>query len=117
MASETKPDCLFCKIVRREIPAEIVFEDDHVLAFRDIAPKAPVHVLVIPKEHVDKLSETTRAHEPMLGRLAAGAADAARAAGVDDYRVVVNNGAEAGQVVFHLHLHILAGRRFQWPTG
>ena len=111
MATETKPDCLFCKIVRREIPAAIVFEDDHVLAFRDIAPTAPIHVLVVPTRHVDKLSDTTRADEPMLGNLVAGLADAARALGLDDYRVVVNNGAEAGQVVFHLHLHILAGRQ------
>ena len=117
MTTETKPGCLFCKIVRKEIPAEIVFEDDDILAFPDIAPKAPTHVLVIPKRHVDRLSDTTRADEPLLGRLLGGLAEVARTLGLDDYRVVVNNGAGAGQVVFHVHVHLMAGRQFKWPAG
>jgi histidine triad (HIT) family protein len=117
MATETKPDCLFCKIIRKEIPAEIVFEDDSVLAFRDIAPKAPTHILVIPKRHVDRLSDTTRADEPLLGRLVGSLAEVARKLDLDDYRVVLNNGTGAGQVVFHVHVHLMAGRRFQWPAG
>jgi histidine triad (HIT) family protein len=117
MANETKPDCLFCKIVRKEIPAEILFEDEWALAFRDIAPKAPTHVLVIPKRHVDRLSDTTRPDEPLLGKLVAGLAEVARKLELDDYRVVVNNGAGAGQVVFHLHVHLMAGRQFKWPAG
>jgi histidine triad (HIT) family protein len=117
MATETKPDCLFCKIVRGEIPAEVVFEDDDVLAFKDIAPKAPTHVLVIPKKHVDRLSDTLRADEPFLGRLLGGLTEAARKLGLDDYRVVVNNGEGAGQVVFHIHVHLMAGRHFKWPAG
>jgi histidine triad (HIT) family protein len=109
--------CLFCRIVRREIPATIIWEDEHSLAFRDIDPKAPTHVLVIPKEHVASLNEATDA--AMLGRLSLAAAEIARAEGLADrgYRTVVNCGREAGQTVFHIHLHLLGGRALKWPPG
>jgi histidine triad (HIT) family protein len=109
--------CLFCRIVRREIPATIVWEDEHSLAFRDIDPKAPTHVLVVPKTHVASLNEATDA--AMLGRLSLAAAEIARAEGLAErgYRTVVNCGREAGQTVFHVHLHLLGGRALKWPPG
>ena len=108
--------CLFCRIVRGEIPAKIVREDEHTVAFRDIDPKAPTHILVIPKEHVPSLDE---ASDPTLvGRLMLAAAEIARSEGITDgYRTVVNTGAGAGQTVFHLHLHLLGGRKLTWPPG
>ena len=108
--------CLFCRIVRGEIPARIVREDEHTVAFRDIDPKAPTHVLVIPKEHVASLDE---ARDPALaGRLLLAAAEIARSEGITSgYRTVVNTGADAGQTVFHLHLHLLGGRKLSWPPG
>ena len=110
-------DCLFCRIARHEIPATIVREDEHTVAFRDINPKAPTHVLVIPKSHVDTLNDATDA--AMLGRLLLAARDVARAEGIaeDGYRTVVNCGANAGQSVFHVHLHLLGGRSLSWPPG
>jgi len=109
--------CLFCRIVRREIPAKVIHEDEHTVAFRDIDPKAPTHVLVIPKEHVPSLNEATDAAQ--IGRLMLVAAQIAKAEGIADegYRTVVNSGANAGQTVFHLHLHLLGGRRLSWPPG
>ena len=109
--------CLFCRIVRREIPATVIHEDDDTLAFRDIDPKAPTHVLVIPKAHVASLNEATDAAQ--LGRLMLAAAQIAKAEGIaeDGYRTVVNSGANAGQTVFHVHLHLLGGRRLGWPPG
>ena len=109
--------CLFCRIVRREIPAKVIHEDDDTLAFRDIDPKAPTHVLVIPKAHVPSLNEATDAAQ--LGRLMLVAAQIAKAEGIADegYRTVVNSGANAGQTVFHVHLHLLGGRRLGWPPG
>jgi histidine triad (HIT) family protein len=109
--------CLFCRIVRREIPATIVWEDEHSLAFRDIDPKAPTHVLVVPKTHVASLNEATDA--AMLGRLSLAAAEIARAEGLAErgYRTVINCGREAGQTVFHVHLHLLGGRALKWPPG
>jgi histidine triad (HIT) family protein len=108
--------CLFCRIVRGEIPAKIVRQDEHTVAFRDIDPKAPTHILVIPKEHVASLDE---ASDPaMVGRLMLAAAEIARSEGITDgYRTVVNTGAGAGQTVFHLHLHLLGGRKLTWPPG
>lgn len=108
-------DCLFCKIVRKEIPSGAVFEDDAVYAFRDIAPQAPTHVLVVPKGHTATLAETPDA--ALLGALLAGAAAVARREGLDHYRVVLNNGSRAGQSVFHLHAHVLGGRDLSWPPG
>jgi histidine triad (HIT) family protein len=110
-------DCLFCRIVRGEIPAKIVAETEHCVAFRDIDPKAPVHVLVIPREHVPSLSE---AKDPaVVGRLALLAADIAAREGIAEsgYRMVINTNADAGQTVFHVHLHLMGGRRMGWPPG
>jgi histidine triad (HIT) family protein len=109
--------CLFCKIVRKEIPATIAAEDEYGLAFRDINPQAPVHVLVVPREHVASLNE---AADPLLvGRMTALAARVARDEGLAErgYRVVINTNADAGQTVFHIHLHLLGGRRLGWPPG
>jgi len=109
---------LFGKVIRREIPADIVYEDDLCLAFRDINPQAPTHVLLIPKKEIDKLSSADGADQALLGHMMLAAARVARQLGVGDaFRLVVNNGAEAGQSVFHLHLHILAGRKLRWPPG
>ncbi len=111
-------DTIFGKVIRREIPADIVYEDDHCLAFRDINPQAPLHVLVIPKEPVDMLSSADEQHQAMLGHLLLTAAKVARQEGHGEgFRLVVNNGAKAGQTVFHLHVHVLAGRAMSWPPG
>jgi histidine triad (HIT) family protein len=110
-------DCLFCRIVRREIPAAIEWEDDQALAFRDIDPKAPTHVLVIPKRHVASLNEATDA--TLLGHLLLAAREIAEGEGIAEsgYRTVLNTNADAGQTVFHLHLHLLGGRHMKWPPG
>jgi len=109
---------LFGKIIRREIPANIVYEDDLCLAFRDINPQAPTHVLLVPKKEIDMLSSATAEDQALLGHMMLAAGKVARQLGAGDtFRVVVNNGAEAGQSVFHLHLHILAGRKLHWPPG
>jgi len=110
-------DCLFCRIVRKEIPAKLVAEDEHCVAFRDINPQAPVHVLVIPRAHVPTLNQATDAE--MIGRLSLMAADIARSEGVAEsgYRTVINTNAGAGQTVFHVHLHLLGGRSLHWPPG
>jgi len=109
---------LFGKVIRREIPADIVYEDELCLAFRDINPQAPTHVLLIPKKEIDSLSSADGADQALLGHLMLAAAKVARQLGAGDaFRLVVNNGAEAGQSVFHLHLHILAGRKLHWPPG
>ncbi|MBS3958521.1 MAG: histidine triad nucleotide-binding protein [Xanthomonadaceae bacterium] len=110
---------IFDKILRREIPADIVFEDEQVLGFRDIAPQAPVHVLFIPKTPIATLDDATPAQAELLGRLLLAAAGWARAQGfaADGYRVVVNCNRDGGQTVYHLHLHLLAGRALGWPPG
>jgi histidine triad (HIT) family protein len=109
---------IFGKIIEREIPATIVYEDDHCLAFRDINPQAPTHVLLIPKKEIPRLVDATEEDEALLGHLMLAASKIARQLGAGDaFRLVVNNGAEVGQSVFHLHLHILAGRRMTWPPG
>jgi histidine triad (HIT) family protein len=109
---------IFSKIISREIPATIVYEDDQCLAFRDISPQAPTHVLLIPKKEMHGLSDATDEDQALLGHLMLTATKIARDLGVGDaFRLVVNNGAEAGQSVFHLHLHILAGRHMSWPPG
>jgi histidine triad (HIT) family protein len=109
--------CLFCRIVRGEIPAKVVATTDDCLAFRDINPQAPTHVLVIPREHVASLNEVTS--PALVGRMAMLAARIAREEGVADrgYRTVINTNAAAGQTVFHIHLHRLGGREFGWPPG
>lgn len=111
-------ETIFSKIINREIPADIVFEDDRCLAFRDVNPQAPVHILVIPKQPVARLIDTDESHQALLGHLLLTANRVAEQEGVGDaFRLVVNNGEKAGQSVFHLHLHILAGRDFAWPPG
>ena len=110
-------DCLFCRIVRKEIPAKIVAESDDCVAFRDLHPQAPTHVLVIPREHVASLNDATDA--ALIGRLALFAADIAKREGIADsgYRTVINTNADGGQTVFHVHLHLLGGRAMRWPPG
>ena len=111
-------DTLFEKIINREIPADIVYEDELCLAFRDINPAAPVHILVIPKKHIPRLVDTSDSDSTLLGQLLLVASNIARQEGYEDaFRLVINNGADAGQSVFHLHVHILAGRSFGWPPG
>jgi histidine triad (HIT) family protein len=109
--------CLFCRIVRREIPASIVWENEHALAFRDIKPEAPIHVLVIPKRHFASLNDAADAR--LLGELLLAAREIAEGEGIAEsgYRTVVNTGANAGQTVFHLHVHVMGGRRMTWPPG
>ncbi len=108
---------LFQKIIDREIPADIVYETDTVLAFRDIAPQAPVHVLVIPKTPLDRVANATPEHRDLLGDVLLAAAEVARQEGLEDggYRLVINNGEAAGQSVFHLHCHVLGGKPMGWP--
>jgi len=112
-------DCLFCRIIRKEIPASVVYEDDRLLAFADINPQAPLHVLVIPKRHVDSLNAVTAADDELVGEMVRRAAAIAREKGFADrgFRTVFNTNAEAGQTVFHVHLHLLAGRGLTWPPG
>lgn len=111
--------CLFCRLVQREIPADIVYENDDVLAFRDLHPQAPVHVLVIPKQHVTSVDASSDEDTLLLGKVLRGARQVAHDLGVADrgYRLVTNNGEDAGQSVFHLHVHVLAGRPLAWPPG
>ena len=110
-------DCLFCRIVSREIPAKYVMENEHVVAFRDINPQAPVHVVVVPREHVASLNEADDA--AMLGELSLAAAQIAKSEGIAEsgYRTVVNTNRDAGQTVFHIHLHLIGGRGMAWPPG
>jgi histidine triad (HIT) family protein len=112
-------DCLFCRIASGEIPADIVVEDELVVAFRDISPKAPTHVLLIPREHITSAAELRDEHGPLLGRLFATAAQVARDDGVVEsgFRLVSNAGSGAGQSVPHLHFHLLGGRSLGWPPG
>jgi histidine triad (HIT) family protein len=118
MGDERDPDCLFCGIVADEIPADRVFEDDAVIAFRDIAPRAPTHVLVVPRRHVPDAHALAQADDALLGRLFAAVRRVADDAGLErGYRVVTNVGPESGQTVFHLHLHVLGGRPMAWPPG
>lgn len=111
-------ETIFGKIIDREIPADIVYEDDRCLAFKDINPQAPVHILVIPKKPIARLADCGAGDRDLLGHLMLAAGNIAREQGVSEaFRLVINNGAGAGQEVFHLHLHILAGRNFSWPPG
>ncbi|GEN29513.1 histidine triad nucleotide-binding protein [Halovibrio variabilis] len=112
-------DCLFCKIIKREIPADIVYEDDHVLAFNDVNPKAPVHQLVIPKKHIATLNDIEETDLALVGRLQLTAAKLAHEQGFaeDGYRVVMNCNEMGGQTVYHIHMHLMGGRAFTWPAG
>lgn len=115
----TTPDCIFCRISSGDIPAEIVYQTDHVLAFRDINAQAPTHVLIIPRKHIATINELDDADAELAGQLFTAARDIAKAEGTDDagYRVTMNCNRAAGQTVFHLHLHLLGGRNFSWPPG
>jgi len=112
-------DCLFCKIIHRDIPAALVYEDDRVAAFNDINPQAPTHVLIVPKRHIASLNDLTPGDDEIVGELARRAAAIARDRGIDvgGYRTVFNTNRDAGQTVFHIHLHLLGGRSMQWPPG
>lgn len=113
------PDCLFCKIARKEIPATLVFEDEDVVAFEDINPQAPVHVLVVPKRHIPTLNDLTPADDALVGKLSRISARLAAERGVAEagWRSVVNVNREGGQLVFHVHMHCLGGRPMFWPPG
>ncbi|HEX7196482.1 MAG TPA: histidine triad nucleotide-binding protein [Candidatus Limnocylindria bacterium] len=116
--TDRDPDCLFCGIVAGEVPSDRVHEDDDVIAFRDIAPRAPTHVLVIPRRHIPDAHALTDADGAILARLFTVVRDVADAEGLSaGYRVVTNVGEESGQTVFHLHLHLLGGRPMAWPPG
>ena len=110
--------CLFCRIGRREIPGKFAYEDESVFAIYDVNPQAPVHLLVIPREHVSKISDAEEKHSELLGRLLLRAAHLAKDLKLEKgYRLVINNGTGEGQSVFHIHLHVLGGRPMRWPPG
>ncbi len=111
--------CLFCKIINREIPSSIVYEDDHVLAFTDINPQAPTHVLVVPKRHIATLNDLAPGDDAIVGEVVRRAAAIADERGIaaGGYRVVFNTNRDAGQTVFHIHLHLIGGRSMTWPPG
>ena len=110
--------CVFCRIVAGEIPAAFVHKDDEIVAFRDLSPQAPTHILVIPRRHFASLNDAGEAEAPLLGKLMAAARAIAKEQGIaSGYRIVMNSGASAGQSVFHLHLHLLGGRPMAWPPG
>jgi len=112
-------DCIFCKIAAGDIPADKIYEDEHVVAFRDLGPQAPTHVLVIPRRHVATLNDLTEADAELVGRMYLAAKEVAKIDGIaeDGYRTVMNCNAAGGQTVFHLHLHLLGGRQMTWPPG
>lgn len=114
----TDPNCLFCRIIRGDVPSKKVYEDEHVFAFEDINPQAPTHVLIIPKRHFAGLKEAQQADAEIIGRCQLVAAEIARQRKIEQgYRTVLNVGAGAGQSVFHLHVHLLGGRPLHWPPG
>jgi len=114
-----EPNCIFCKIIEKKMPSKTVYEDNLVTAFEDVNPQAPVHLLVVPKKHIPEIHSMTEADKDLIGHLFLTAKKIANDVGLDSkgYRMVINNGAGAGQTVFHIHLHILSGRRFSWPPG
>ena len=112
-------NCLFCRIIAGEIPSDTVYQDDRCIAFRDVNPQAPVHLLVVPRDHLESLDEASHKDEAVLGHLLRVAARVANDQGLSEsgYRTVINTGAGAGQSVFHLHVHVLGGRPLSWPPG
>jgi histidine triad (HIT) family protein len=115
----TAEDCIFCKIVEGEIPADLVFRDAECVAFNDISPQAPTHILIVPREHIDSLDTASSNQKEIIGHLLLAAAEIARDKGFaeDGYRVVINTNSDGGQTVFHLHVHLLGGRPFVFPPG
>ena len=110
-------NCLFCKIVAGEIPAEKLYENDELLVFNDIAPQAPVHFLVIPKKHIQDPAGVGIEDEALIGRMMRAGAMVAKEKGLSDFRLIHNNGSKAGQTVFHIHMHVMGGRALNWPPG
>jgi len=112
-------DCLFCRIIKREIPASIVYEDEHMLAFKDIDPQAPTHLLVVPKRHIASLNELQPGDDQLVGEIVRRAAVLAGEHGISErgFRTLFNTNRDAGQTVFHIHLHLLGGRTMTWPPG
>lgn len=112
-------DCIFCKIAAGEIPAELIYQDDQVVGFRDLNPQAPTHVLLIPRKHIASSNDLQAADEALVGHLYRAAAKVARQEGIADsgYRALINCNEDGGQTVFHIHLHLLGGRRMTWPPG
>ncbi|GFN34709.1 histidine triad nucleotide-binding protein [Tepidimicrobium xylanilyticum] len=112
-------DCIFCKIINKEIPSQIVYEDDEIIAFKDVNPQSPVHILVIPKEHIESLNDINSNHSDLIGNIFITIKNIAEELGIDEegYRVVNNCGEFGGQTVSHIHFHILGGRKFSWPPG
>lgn len=112
-------DCLFCKIVEKKIPADIVYESENIIAFKDIEPKAPIHCLIIPKKHISTINDIDGSNSNIIGLMYEAAAQLARTLNVDKdgYRVVMNCNSNGGQTVYHIHLHFLAGRQLSWPPG
>jgi len=113
----SEENCLFCKIIQGKIPGDFVHQDDSCVVIRDINPQAPMHMLVIPREHIESLADATQKEEGLLGHLLRVGARVANDQDHESYRTVINTGPEAGQSVFHLHVHILAGRAMSWPPG
>ena len=113
----SEENCLFCKIIGEDIPGDFVYQDDSCVVIRDINPQAPMHALVIPREHIESLDEASQKDESSLGHLLRVGARVANEQGHESYRTVINTGAGAGQSVFHLHVHILGGRSMNWPPG
>jgi histidine triad (HIT) family protein len=113
------PECIFCKIATGDIDADIIYQTDHVIGFRDVNPQAPTHVLIIPRHHISTINDITESDADLIGRLFVAAKEIAAVEGFSEpgYRVVMNCNAGAGQSVFHLHLHLLAGRQLTWPPG
>ena len=114
------PDCIFCRITAGDLPADTVYEDEHVVAFRDLNPVAPIHILVVPRVHVESVDALDAGNPELAGHILLGARAAARAVGLSfeaGYRTVANAGADAGQTVMHLHLHVIGGRPMSWPPG
>ncbi len=114
-----KDSCIFCKITKKEIPAKTVFEDNKIMAFEDINPQAPVHIVIIPKTHIERVSDLTDENVGLIGSLVLAAKNIAKERNIQEsgYRIVINCNKDAGQAVFHIHMHLLGGRPFTWPPG
>lgn len=110
-------DCIFCKIAKGEIQAQIIYQDEDLIAFKDLNPQAPSHILIIPVRHIENLAAAQEQDALLLGKIQLAAAKIAKELGLKDFRLVANNGKGAGQSVFHLHYHLMGGRRFLWPAG